>query len=418
MIKRLRRKFITISIVAVSSVMVLLFVLVNVANFISVNSKLNNTIEMISSNQGIFPEFEERKQPPEGEMKEPGGNGFDRQFNEETPFSTRYFVLYFTEDGEKIKSNLDRIAAVTEEDTEQFISLALKHGEGYGFTDGYKYKVVPQSDGSFMAVFLNDEREISSAFTILIVSLCATVVCIALICIIIVLFSKRAMDPVIQSNQKQKQFITDASHELKTPITVITTSLSVLEMEVGKQKWIDKAKAQTEKLKDLVNSLVTLSRMDEEENPLEQKNFDLSLALRETAESFSDFAESQGHPLKIEVEPDITYCGDEYSLRQLSSILIDNAVKYASENTPISFSLKREKKGVTVTTENECDSINEAELDRLFDRFYRADKARSGEKKGFGIGLSIARSICEAHRGEIRAVSDGKKTIKFIAKLK
>jgi signal transduction histidine kinase len=267
-----------------------------------------------------------------------------------------------------------------------------------------------------MAVFLNDDREISSVFTILFASLAATVVCIGLICIIIVLFSKKAMDPVIQSNQKQKQFITDASHELKTPITVISTSLSVLEMEVGQQKWIDKAKNQTEKLTDLVNSLVTLSKMDEEK-PLQIKEFNISDAVSEVAGSFSDFAESQGHMLNINVQPDIVYSADEYSVRQLVSILIDNAVKYASDGTPISFSLEKDKKGVVISTENESENVDVNELDKLFDRFYRADKARS-EKSGFGIGLSIARSICQAHKGSIKAVCDDGKTVKFIAKLK
>ncbi len=417
MIKKLRRKFITISIVAVSSVMVLLFLILNIANFISFNSKLNNTLDMISSNQGMIPMFNNRKPPENGEMQTPK-NDFNRQFNEETPFSTRYFVIIYNEKGEKVKTNLEKIAAVTENDTEQYISLALKHGEGYGFTDGYKYKVIRQQDGNFMAVFVNDDMEINSAVTILLVSLGATVVCIALICVIIVLFSKKAMDPVIQSNQKQKQFITDASHELKTPITVISGSLSVLEMEVGKQKWIDKAKAQTEKLKDLVNSLVTLSRMDEEENALPMKTFDISGATKETAESFSDFAKSQGHKLNIQVEEGIEYCGDEYAVRQLVSILIDNAIKYASDGTDISFVTKRDKKSVVITTENECDGVDVGELDKLFDRFYRADKARSGEKSGFGIGLSIARGICDSHKGSIKAESPDGKTVRFIAKLK
>ena len=419
MINRLRKKFIIISIVAVCSVMLLLFVAVNVVNFISVNSKLNQTLDMIVLNQGIVPDFKDR-QPPDDKPREPE-KGFDfrgSQFNEETQFSTRFFVIVYDENGNQIRADLDKIAAVTEENTDRYLSIALKNGEGYGFTDGYKYRVVRQQDGSFMVVFLNDDREISSVFTILLVSFAATVVCIGLICIIIILFSKKAMDPVIRSNQKQKQFITDASHELKTPITVISTSLSVLEMEVGEQKWIDKAKNQTEKLTDLVNSLVTLSKMDEETNLLNPKDFNISDSVMETAESFSDYAESQGHELKIDIEPDIIHCADEYSVRQLVSILIDNAVKYASDGTPILFTMKKDKKGIEITTENECENVDVSELDKLFDRFYRADKARSGEKSGFGIGLSIARSICEAHKGSIKAECTDGKTVKFTAKIK
>ncbi|MCR4563344.1 MAG: HAMP domain-containing histidine kinase [Clostridiales bacterium] len=417
MIKKLQKEFITISIAAVVSVMVLLCVIVNVANFVSVNSKLNNTIEMISSNKGMMPDFNPPEKPKDDKGEKPDSRRFDNQFNEETPFSTRFFVLYYNGDGTLIRSDLDKIAAVTNSDTRKYLDIALEKGEGYGFTDGYKYKVTIQEDGSYSAIFLDDYREMSSAKTILFLSIAATVICSVLICVLIVLFSKRAVKPVIESNKKQKQFITDASHELKTPITVISTSLSVLEMEVGKQKWIDKSKEQTEKLTELVNSLVTLSKTDEE-TPLNIREFNISDAVKETADSFSDFSEQNGHRIETNIAPSIMYNGDEYSVRQLCSILIDNAVKYASEGTPIRFTLEKDKKGVVITSENECENVNTDELDKLFDRFYRADKSRSSQTGGFGIGLSIARSICQAHKGEIKAVCDNGRTVKFIAKLR
>ena len=168
-------------------------------------------------------------------------------------------------------------------------------------------------------------------------------------------------------------------------------------METGKQKWIDKAQTQTEKLTELVNSLVTLSRMDEEKTPLHFAPFAVSDAVRETAESFRDFA------------PELAFSGDEYAIRQLVSILLDNVVKYAAEGTGIAFSLEKTKKGVLLSSVNVSRTpLAPEELDKLFDRFYRADPARSGTG-GFGIGLSIARSIAEGHKGGIRAsLEDGK----------
>lgn len=218
--------------------------------------------------------------------------------------------------------------------------------------------------------------------------------------------------------RQKKQFITDAGHELKTPITVIATSLKVLEMEVGKQKWIDKAMLQTEKLTELVNSLVTLSRMDEEESPFKFEKFSASDAIRETAESFADFACSAGHELKISVPADISYCGDEYNIRQLVSILLDNAIKYAVPDSPISFSLEKNRRGIIIRTLNECEKIDPEDLDKLFDRFYRADKSRNCETGGFGIGLSMARSIAEAHGGSVEAECRGENVIDFSVKLK
>ena len=221
---------------------------------------------------------------------------------------------------------------------------------------------------------------------------------------------------MVKSAERQKQFITDAGHELKTPITVIATSLKVLEMEVGPQKWIDKAENQTEKLRDLVNALVSLSRMDEEDSPLQLRPFPVSDAVRETAESFRNYAEAAGHSLELDIEPDLTFCGDEYAVRQLGSILLDNAVKYALPETPIALSLHRDRRTLVLRTVNACEPLEPKELGKLFDRFYRADKARCSG--GFGIGLSLVRSIAEAHRGTLTAQTGSDGTIEFRAELR
>ena len=274
--------------------------------------------------------------------------------------------------------------------------------------------MVQTDDGENMAVFLDCYQALRAVKTVLIWSLAADAGCILLVLLLVVLLSRKAIDPVVRSAQQQKQFITDASHELKTPITVIATSLKVLEMETGKQKWIDKALAQTEKLTSLVNALVTLSRMDEEQSPLHMAEFPISETVRETAESFRELAEERGHTLELSIAPDLTYRGDEYAVRQLVSILLDNAVKYALPETPIRLSLERSRRGVVLQTENCCGS-QPIEVDRLFDRFYRGDPSR-GETGGFGIGLSLARGIAEGHRGRIFARQTGE-TIRFQAEL-
>lgn len=415
MIKRLRKKFILISIATVASVMVLLCAGVNIANFVSENSKMNSTIDAIIFNHGRMPEYDkkETRNPGEYPANEPKGG---RRFEKENAYQTRYFVIDIDSEGEITGYNLDKIAAVEEDDTDEYAEAAFEHGEGFGYEDGYKFKVEKKEDGSYTAIFLDCHKEMNSARTLLLVSVLVTVFCIALICVIIIILSRRAMEPVIQSDIKQKQFITDASHELKTPITVINTSLSVLEMEVGKQKWIDKAVAQTEKLKDLVNSLVTLAKSDEERE-ITAAHFNISDVVSETSESFADYAEQSGHSIKADIEKNIAFSGDEYAVRQLVSILIDNALKYASDGSDIGFSMKKHKKGVLIKSSNQCDSINDEDLPKLFDRFYRADKARTSGSGGFGIGLSIARGICENHKGYIKADKTGENEIEFTAYL-
>ena len=395
MIKRLRNRFIRIAILSVTAVLLLLCLIVNVANLLSTDAQLKDTLLMIQENRGEIPPIPpkggigaagEGKGDPSGgdgstvggENTPPVGGGtwggkHDSHLTPETPFSTRYFVLTYRTDGTLLQYDLSKIAAVTESDVDDYLKIALSHGAGFGYTH---------------------------RLTILALSLSATAACIALVSVIVILCSRRAIDPVVRSYERQKQFITDASHELKTPITVIATSLKVLEMEVGKQKWIDKARLQTEKLTELVSSLVTLSRMDEE-RPLSVVRFPVGAAVAETAESFADYAASAGHPLEISVDRDAAFEGDEYAVRQLVSILLDNAVKYAAVGSPIRISLETVKHGILIRTENGCDNLTESDIDKLFDRFYRADKSRSAAGSGFGIGLSIARGIAEAHKGHM-----------------
>lgn len=397
---------------AVTSVLILLSVIINTANFVSMNSELTEMLTVISENEGKIP-FPGRDMFLPGKFR-PGG-----QFTEETPYSTRYFILRYTQNGILVQADLEHIATVTKSDTEKYLAVALKHGEGFGYTSGYKFYVENHGNNRYTAIFLDCYQKVRDVQTTGILSLVATVVCIGIVYIVVLLFSRKAIDPVVRSTQRQKQFITDASHELKTPITVIATSLSVLEMETGKQKWIDKAKAQTEKLKELVNSLVALSKMDEEQSVLNLADFDISAAIGETAESFCDFSVSNGHELIISVEPNIIYRGDEYAIRQLVSVLLDNAVKYAADDTPIHFTLEKEKKGVIIKCKNDCkEPIEEKELAKLFDRFYRPDKSRTSSTGGFGIGLSLAKEIAEGHKGNIQAKMTGERTIEFSAELR
>ena len=267
-----------------------------------------------------------------------------------------------------------------------------------------------------MAIFLNCRNEVESVRKMIILSLIALSFCVVCVYIIVVLCSRRAIDPIVKATIRQKQFITDAGHELKTPVTVITTSLKVLEMETGPQKWIDKARAQTEKLTKLINALVTLAKTDEETSTHDFSDFDISSAVAETVESFEAVAAEKGLTMKLDIADGTIYRGDEYAIRQLTSILCDNALKYATDADPIIFTLKRSKKSVVLTATNACSEENSAVTDQLFDRFYRADTSRS--TGGFGIGLSIAKNIAELHRGSISADCPKAGTIRFTVILK
>ena len=284
MIKHLRTKFIRIAMLSVALVLLALSLIVNAANFISTNRDLNQTLDMIYENQGTIPtgrtagadgspsenpaeddtssdpatqsgkphedeEEEAHTPPPETdhtppELEEKPDTKPSSQperprgpFNAETPYSTRYFYLRFDADGNLDSGNFSHIAAVTEDDADTYIKAALQHGAGYGFyTSGYKFRVVKEGESRYIAVFLDCYQELRAVRTVAVWSGVSYAVCLALVYVLVVLLSRRAIDPVVRASEQQKQFITDAGHELKTPITVIATNLRVLEMEVGQQK--------------------------------------------------------------------------------------------------------------------------------------------------------------------------------------
>ena len=255
MIKRLRNRFIWIATLSVAAVMLLLTVILNTANIISTDRDLKDTLTMIYENEGTIPTAShtppsgsDGKVPPGEKPADtpPQGEGDGRgPFTKETPYSTRYFVLRYQDDGTLVRADLQNIASVTEADTAEYLAAAIDHGTGYGSCGGYRFLVTRTEDGRSMAVFLECSQSRRAVRTVLVWSLTADAICTLLVLTLVVLLSRRAIDPVVRSAEQQKQFITDASHELKTPITVIATSLRVLEMDVGPQKWIEKARAQT-----------------------------------------------------------------------------------------------------------------------------------------------------------------------------
>ena len=213
-----------------------------------------------------------------------------------------------------------------------------------GLATGMGY-VAQQAENRNIAIFIDCYDDLRKIYTVAVLSVTAMAVCIVLVYVIVVMLSGRVIAPMIKNEQKQK--------------------------------WIDKAMLQTEKLKRLVNSLVSLAKMDEGAGILKKDTFDISDAISDTAQSFADFAGAQGHRLDISVEPGIRYTGDEYAVRQLVSVLVDNAIKYAEPDTDIYFEMKKDKKGVSISTRNTCSGISTEDTKRLFDRFYRPDRSRN-----------------------------------------
>lgn len=333
----------------------------------------------------------------------------------ELPYESRYFSVMIDGNGDVMNVDTVKIAAIDDNTAECYAGDVISSGSTKGFRDSYRYIVSTSSDSaSTLVIFLDCSQRLSNCRSFLITSTLASLVGLATVLVLIILFSGRMIKPVLDGYEKQKRFITDAGHEIRTPITVISTDADVLEMENGQNEWVTDIKAQTTRLAELTNDLVFLSRMDEAQPKVQMIEFPFSDLVQETADGFKAAAKAQGKTFTTDIEPLITVNGDEKSLRQLVSILLDNALKYSPEGGSISLSLKKDGRSLKLVEENTASyDITKETVDNMFERFYRADSSHStdNEKGGYGIGLSIAKAVVAAHKGKISASSKDSHTL-------
>lgn len=404
MIKKLQRKFIMITMGSLLLVMLLLMGTINGINLYQMQQRLNGAIAILSQNQGKFPKFE-KKEPPKG------GSRSDFEMNEETQFATRYFVVRIGEAGDIMEIDTSHIA-ISSEAAMDYATQVLSSGKESGYLDNYKYSLVWSSDG-YMLIFVFCKEQIATVTKFLFNSCAVAVITFILMFLMVSVFSRRAIKPIIENAEKQKQFITDAGHEIKTPIAIISANADVLELTGGSSEWITSIRNQISRLDKLVKNLLMLSRMEEDNLKLVLTDMNLSRTVEEIAGSFQPVAEMQDKKFQLDIQPGLMFHGDENSIQQLVSTLVDNAMKYSNEGGTVGVTLSAARKGVKLEVYNTVFELDTKNLDKLFDRFYRADASRARETGGYGIGLSIAKSIVEAHHGKIGAKSDDGRSIIF-----
>lgn len=330
----------------------------------------------------------------------------------EAPYTTRFFIVKLDLDGTVKAVSTDFIASVTKAEAEEYAKSVISGKREHGYYKNYRYQALTENNENIV-IFLNTTMELHSAGNVLLISCLALVICFLTVFFLVFLFSGKAMEPYLRNIERQKRFITDATHEIKTPLTSIATSIDVIEMEHGEDEWTKNIHNQTSKMTRMVTDLVMLSRLDEE-NPFPDKNeFSLSDAAWEVAEPFASLAKAQGKNYTQRIEENITLCGNPDAVRQLISVLLDNALKYSDENGTIRLDIYQIHGKKKIEVFNTCVLEDTKNLSRLFDRFYRPDASRSRKTGGTGIGLSIAKAVVEAHGGKIRVNSKDGRSIKF-----
>ena len=419
MIRKLRKKFIAAAVVAVLLVLLVLIGSINVINYRSLVAQADQTLQILSENRGSFPRQMFREQdrpagpgtppdvetPPAAERK--GGLFVSpRGGSKELAYQSRYYSVWFAEDGSVSQINLDNLASLSEEEARTLAENVYAAGKAKGFADEYRY-CRTDSDGETLLLFLNCGRESATFRSFLYASIGISLAGTLAVFLLLLLFSGRIVGPIAESYEKQKRFITDAGHELKTPITIIRADADVLQSETEEEnEWITDIRRQTDRLAELTADLIYLSKMEEENAALRLQPLCLSELVDETAQSFQALARSKGREFRPSVTPDLNINGDEKALAKLVSILLDNAMKYSPEGGTVALTLDQSGKNARLVVKNSTPPMEKGNADRLFERFTREDRSRNSESGGFGLGLAIAKAVTEAHRGRIHAESE------------
>ena len=408
MIKKLRRKFIAVSVLSVFVVLTVIMSAINILNYSRVVRDSDAVLNVLAENNGQFPKREGGYKHKE-RSRDWLFDELSPELSPELAYETRYFTVRLSTDGNVTSVDTGRIAAIDTDDAKEYAEKLWKSGKKSGFVSNYRY-LRNDEECDTVIIFLDCRSRISSFRSFLVYSVMVSLAGMIAVAALVLLLSKMVMKPVQESYEKQKSFITDAGHEIKTPLTIIDADATILEMDCGEDnEWIQDIRAQTKRLTALTKDLIYLSRMEEEKPQVQNIDFPLSDVITEAAQPFRSLAKVQEKTLTVDVEPMLNLCGDEKAITQLISILLDNALKYSDEHGTISLKAHSKGKNVCIEVFNTAEHVDTSELGRLFDRFYRAEKSRNSQTGGYGIGLSIAKAVTQAHRGKITASSaDGK----------
>lgn len=415
MIRKLQIRFIAAAMLSLTVVLAVILSTVNLVSYRKTVKDADAVLAVLAENQGRFPIRGNPIDDRRHEIRQGIASFERREFSPEMPFESRYFTVEVSGDGTVQRQDMRQIAAVDALTAEECAKAVLEQGKEKGFWGDYRYLVVQQSDSS-QIIFLDCGRNITANWVLFQSSLLVSLIVLAAVLLLLIPASGRIVKPVAESYEKQRRFITDASHEIKTPLTIISADADLLELEAGENEWLEDIRRQTKRLADLTGDLVYLSRMDEAQPKLQMVEFPLSDVVEETAQTFLAPATRQDKKLLLSIASMLSLKGSEKEIRQLVSILLDNALKYSPPGSEIRVCLTAEGKGTKLSVTNRsAQPLEREKLRDIFDRFYRLEASRNSSAGGYGLGLSIARSIVTAHKGKIRAESADGETLTITA---
>ena len=382
MIKKLSQRIFLLIMISLSTIIlgvILIFTILNYTN--TINSRIS-MIERVAGGEIIRKNIDEK--PPEEMNKE------------NLVFNMQGVYDIVVENSKVIQNSYNNDKTIEE----YAIKLSNKSSET-GIIGDYIYKVRRTKEGRLHITLIEDENAISHIQTMIGFSILLSMVSLVVIYAIAKKVSKTIVKPVEETFEKQKEFISDASHELKTPLAVIEANADVLENEVGKNKWLDYIQTEIESMNKLINELLLLAKIENVDNIKEYEIFDISKQVNIIVSMFESMAYEKNIKLNSNIQENVMFNGNKEDIEHIVSTLLDNAIKHTESEKQVIVELTKEKSEIIMQVKNEGEEIPDEEREKIFERFYRIDKSRNRKEKRYGLGLSIAKSTLEKYNGKI-----------------
>lgn len=402
MIKKLRLKFIIASMAAILIVLGITIGAINISNYVMNENEGSNALSLIIE-QGTKDDERDGEIPPQQALEEPRGD------KENSLMREHYFIVSINKNGEIVESNYRHIFIVEEVEGNEYALKVFNNEWTSGKYDNLRYKKETKQDGLTYVAFLDMKERMDSFNNFLVLSLSISGGAYLVLFGLILIASRMVFKPAEESYKNQKRFITNASHELKTPLTVISADLDLIEMDHGKDEWTSSIRDQVKRLTEMTNQLVILSRLEEEDSTnYPFTKFNLSALATKVSESFTSIFKKEEITYSLNAGEDIELYGNENLIGQLIAIFLDNSSKYTSGEKKCSYFVvhKIKKDKVELRFSNSISKDEEVDPNQVMERFYRSP---SNKKEGSGVGLSIAQEIINLHKGKIeveKTISD------------
>jgi len=399
MIRQLKIKFIATMMIILSLIFTAIIGGINTVSHVASEYQISSVLRIYADNDGILPDALD------------SGLVNSRAFD-----IMQCFSIKMDAGGQITEIINDFNLPIEEMDLDSFIGSALSMNTESGSFDSYRFYLQEKGYGKII-VFTDISILTDYSKRLLKIGVLGGIMGLLVLFIITLFLSNWMINPVKEAFEKQKQFVSDASHELKTPIAVINANADVLENEIGENKWLTYIKSESHRMSQLISGLLSLAKLEDSKQKYSFIEFNLSKAILSIALPFESTAFESKIDFQLSIEENITYKGQKEEIMQVAAILIDNAMKHTNDGGLIKVSLKQPSGKRILEVYNTGKGISRQEKNKIFERFYRVDEARSRDSESYGLGLSIAKSIVKNHKGKIDVQSEEGKWVRFTVTL-